>query len=214
VLAALGVNVEADVAIVEACLDELGICFCFAPLWHRAMKRVAAVRKKLGVPTIFNLLGPLSNPAAAPYQVVGVGRGEMRRPIAAALSALGTRSAIVVHGDDGLDEVTLAGPTRVTEVAKGTTRDFCWTPADFGLEVSELTSLRVEGAEQSAGMIGEILSGRPGPGRDIVVANAAAALWTARHAATPLVGARLAAEAIDSGAARELLARLVEHMRS
>src|SRR5262245_43141872 len=115
VLQQLGVNIEASVGVVEKCLDELGICFCFAPLLHPAMKQVAEVRRQLGVPTIFNLLGPLTNPASAPFQVIGVGRPELRALLAEALDMLGTRRAIVVRGDDGLDEVTLAGPTQVCE---------------------------------------------------------------------------------------------------
>src|SRR5436190_10583843 len=115
VLQQLGVNVEATVPVVETCLDELGICFCFAPLLHPAMKQVAEVRRKLGVPTIFNLLGPLTNPASAPFQMIGVGRPELRHLLAQALTLLGTRHAIVVHGDDGLDEVTLGGLTQVTD---------------------------------------------------------------------------------------------------
>jgi anthranilate phosphoribosyltransferase len=174
------------------------------------MKRVAAVRKKLGVPTIFNLLGPLSNPAAAPYQVVGVGRGEMRRPIAAALSALGTRSAIVVHGDDGLDEVTLAGPTHVSQATPDGVRDFAWTPADFGLSPAPLDEMLVEGPEESAALIRRVVAGEKGAPRDIVVANSAAALWVAGRAKTTQEAAALAVAAIDSGAASQLLAALAE----
>ena len=118
-LAELGVNINASLERVEACLDQLGICFCFAPLMHPSMKRVAEVRKKLGMPTIFNLLGPLSNPAGAPFQVVGVGLPDLRPLLAEALQLLGSQRAIVVQGEDGLDEVTLAGPTRVTEVGSG-----------------------------------------------------------------------------------------------
>lgn len=209
-LAALGVNINASVEQVETCLDELGICFCFAPLLHASMKRVAEVRKKLGVPTIFNLLGPLSNPAAAPFQVLGVGKAELRPLLAEALLLLGTERAIVVQGEDGLDEVTLFGPTRVTEVAEGKLRHFTWTPGDFGLTPASLETLRITGPEQSAAMIREVLSGAKDPARDIVVINAAAALWTAGRADTPLTAASLAAEAIDSGAARNLLERLVE----
>ena len=113
VLAALGVNIEADLATVERCLDELGICFCFAPLMHPSMRHVAAVRRKLGVPTIFNLLGPLCNPASAPFQLLGVGRPDLRDRLAAALRLLGTQRSAVVCGSDGLDEVTLNGPTHV-----------------------------------------------------------------------------------------------------
>ncbi len=209
-LAALGVNVEAGVPLVEACLDELGICFCFAPLLHGAMKHVAGVRRQLGTPTIFNLLGPLSNPAAAPFQLLGVGRPELRPLIAEALLRLGTQRAVVVCGEDGLDEVTLAGTTSVSEVRAGKLRDFNWHPADFGLETSSLESLRIANPEQSAAMIRGILAGEQGAARDIVVANAAAALWTAEKAASTVDCARLATEAIDSGAARRLLAQLAE----
>jgi len=209
-LAALGVNVNAGVERVEECLNELGICFCFAPLLHPSMKKVAEVRKKLGVPTIFNLLGPLSNPAAAPFQVVGVGAAELRPLLAEALLLLGTTHALVVQGDDGLDEVTLNGPTRVTEVAGGGLRNFSWTPADFGLSPSSLESLTVDGPEKSAAMIREILAGPPCPPPDIVNPNGAAALWATDRAETPGGCDKLAAEAIDSGAARELLQRLVK----
>jgi anthranilate phosphoribosyltransferase len=210
VLAELGVNIEADVVCVEGCLDELGICFCFAPLLHRAMKHVAPVRKKLGVPTIFNILGPLANPARAPYQLLGVGRAELRPLLAEALALLGTRRVLVVHGSDGLDEVTLGGTTHVTEAADGRAREFEWTPADFGLEPCPREPLLVDGPSQSAAMIRDILTGKHGPPRDVVVANAAAALWTVGRSESPAQCARLAAEAIESGAASGLLAKLVE----
>ena len=210
VLAVLGVNIEADVTRVEACLDELGVCFCFAPLHHTAMRHVAAVRRKLGTATIFNILGPLANPAGAPFQLLGVGRAELRPLLAEALAMLGTQRTLVVHGADGLDEVTLGDTTHVTEASGNKLRQFDWTPADFGLRPAGLEVMQVEGPEQSAQMISDIMAGRPGPPRDIVVANAAAALWTAGR--DPSLGecARLAAEAIDGGAAAELLGRLVE----
>ena len=209
VLAVLGVNVEADVACVERCLDELGICFCFAPLLHNAMRHVAPVRKKLGVPTIFNILGPLINPAGASRQLLGVGRAELRPLLAEALVLLGTARSTVVHGSDGLDEVTLTGSTEVTEAA-GQIRHFQWTPADFGLERIDLKSIQVTGSDQSAAVIGGVLAGQPGPARDIVVANAAAALWTAGAAPSPAAGGVLAAKAIDSGRRERYLARLVD----
>jgi anthranilate phosphoribosyltransferase len=209
-LAALGVNINATVEQVEACLDELGICFCFAPLLHASMKRVAEVRKKLGVPTIFNLLGPLSNPAGAPFQVLGVGKAELRPLLAEALLLLGTQRAIVVQGEDGLDEVTLFGPTRVTEITDGKLRHFTWTPGDFGLSPASLETLRITNPEQSAALIREVLSGASGPARDIVIINAAAALWTAGRVDTPTGAAAMAAQAIDSGAASRLLAQLAE----
>ena len=210
VLAALGVNIEAGVPLVAECLDELGICFCFAPLLHPSMKHVAAVRKKLGVPTIFNLLGPLSNPAGAPFQLLGVGKENLHRLLAEALALLGTERAVVVRGEDGLDEVTLAGPTQVIEVRGDTLREFSWTPADFGLSPQPLSGLQVGSPAESAAVIRLILAGEHGPARDIVVLNAAAALWTAGHSATLPQAANAAAAAIDSGAAGRLLADLAK----
>jgi anthranilate phosphoribosyltransferase len=208
VLAALGVNVAADVGLVEACLDELGIGFCFAPLLHPAMKRVAAIRKQLGVPTIFNLLGPLCNPATAPYQLLGVGRGELRPLLAGALARLGTRRALVVWGEDGLDEVTLAGVTHVSQVEGTAIHEFRWTPADFGLDQAPLETLQVSGPEESAAVIRDVFASKPGPPRDIVVLNAAAGLLAAERAATPQAAAEMAARAIDQGAAARLLTAL------
>lgn len=210
VLAELGVNLNATVECVGSCLDELGVCFCFAPLLHAAMKHVAPVRQKLGVRTIFNLLGPLTNPAGAPFQLMGVGRDELRPQLAAVLNRLGTRRAAVVHGTDGLGEVTLAGPTRVTEVRDGELRELVWSPEDFGLPHSSLEAIQVETPEQSAAIVRRVLAGEAGPAREIVLLNAAAALWVADRAATLPECVKFAVEAIDSGAARELLARLVE----
>jgi anthranilate phosphoribosyltransferase len=209
VLSALGVNVDADLPRVERCLDQLGICFCFALLFHPAMKQVADVRKRLGVPTIFNLLGPLSNPAGASFQLLGVGKPHLRNILAEALRLLGTERAVVVCGDDGLDEVTIAAPTRVTETAAGELRELVWRPEDFGLRQSSLEALTVDGPAESAAMIRSVLSGNKGPARDIVVANAAAALWTARKSDSLETCAQLAATAIDSGAALTLLERLI-----
>jgi anthranilate phosphoribosyltransferase len=211
VLAVLGVNIEADVARVEACLDDLGICFCFAPLFHTAMKRVAAVRKGLGVPTIFNLLGPLVNPAGARFQLIGVGRAPLRPLVAEALAMLGVDRAVVVHGEDGLDEVTLGGRTQASEVCGRGVTPLQWTPEHFGLGRSGRETLLVAGPEQSAAVIRAILEGHRGPQRDVVVANAAAALWTAGVAGSLLECAGLAAEAIDNGAARRLLRQLVDY---
>lgn len=210
VLVELGVNVEAPLARVEACLDELGICFCFAPLWHASMKQVAAVRRQLPFPTIFNLLGPLANPAGARYQLLGVGRREIRPLMAEALVRLGTTRSLVVSGDDGLDELTIAAPSRVSEAAAGSVREFEWTPEDFGLARGSLDELRAAGPAESAAMIRGVLDRRPGSARDIVVLNAAAAIWLAGRAASLVDAAGAASEAIDSGAARGLLARLAE----
>ena len=160
VLAELGVNIEADVPLVERCLDDLGVCFCFAPLLHGAMKHVARVRQQLGTPTIFNLLGPLSNPAGAPFQLLGVGRPELRPLMAEALRLLGTERAAVVCGEDGLDEVTLSGATRMTEVRGGRIRDLTWHPYDFGLEPASLENMLVSNAQESAALIRGILARR------------------------------------------------------
>jgi anthranilate phosphoribosyltransferase len=210
VLAELGVNVEASVEQVEACLDQLGICFCFAPLLHSSMKHVAPVRKKLSTPTIFNWLGPLCNPASAPYQLLGVGKPYMREPMAQALALLGSQRALVVCGDDGLDEVTLSGTTNVTQTQGGETCEFTWTPADFGLETASKDDMLVDGPAASARIILKILAGEKGTPRDIVVLNAGAALYAAQKNDSTTQCAAMAAEAIDSGAAQELLGRLVE----
>jgi anthranilate phosphoribosyltransferase len=210
VLAALGVNIEADVACVEACLDELGICFCFAPLLHTAMKHVAPVRKKLGTPTVFNILGPLVNPASAPYQLLGVGRADMQTLMAEVLLLLGSKRAVIVHGANGLDEVSLSGATHVIEAADGALKHFDWTPDDFGLQPAGMETMIVSNPEESAEMIRQILDNRPGPPRDIVVANSAAALWTAGRDLSLQKCAQHAAAAIFNGNARALLARLVE----
>jgi anthranilate phosphoribosyltransferase len=209
VLVLLGVNVEADVACVERCLDELGICFCFAPLLHRAMKHVSEVRRSLGFPTIFNILGPLANPAAAPHQLLGVGRAPMQPLMAEALQKLGARRALVVHGAEGLDEVSLRGPTHVVEVTEEGLRAFDWTPADFGLQpIKSDEALRIDGPEQSAKIIREIFDGREGPARDIVLMNAAAALWTVGAESSLADCMRRTTHAADSGKAKKLLERL------
>ncbi len=208
VLAQLGVNIEASVPVVERCLDELGICFCFAPLLHRAMKHVAPVRKRLNVPTIFNIIGPLANPAGAQFQLLGVGRKELCGQLAEALQMLGTERVVVVHGSDGLDEVTLAGPTVVYEATPEGIRQLQWTPDDFALPVVDSRRLVVDNPEESAQVIRRILDGQPGPARDIVVANAAAALWTFGAAQRLTDCVQLAATAIDRGAAAELLGKL------
>lgn len=214
VLAALGVNIDAPVPVVERCLDEVGLCFCFAPQLHPAMKHVGPIRRSLGVPTIFNLLGPLCNPASAPFQLLGVGKAELRPRLAAALARLGATRAVVVCGSDGLDEVTLAGPTNVSLVEAGQVTELQWTPADFGVPSAELASLRIDGPEASAVMIRGVLGGGLGPARDIVVINAAAALWTAGRDSALQVCAAQAADALDSGRAAALLQRLIETSRS
>lgn len=210
VLAELGVNIEATVAQVEACLDELGLCFCFAPLMHPSMRHVSAVRKRLGVRTIFNILGPLANPAGATRQVLGAGRPELRPLLAGALRMLGTERTFVVSGEDGLGDVTVSGATTVSEVTGDAIREFHWRPEDFGLERSGTTGLEVESPAHSAMVVRKALKGQPGAARDIVILNAAAAILAAERAPGEREAASLAAEAIDTGAAADLLARLAE----
>jgi anthranilate phosphoribosyltransferase len=168
------------------------------------------VRKKIDGPTIFNWLGPLCNPASAPYQLLGVGRAWLRPALAQALSMLGTERALVVHGEDGLDEVSLADKTRVTAVGGGEPSEFTWSAADFGLSAAPHTDALVDGPVESAELIRQVLAGRAGVPRDLVVLNAAAALLAASEGETPEACARRAGEAIDSGAAKDLLSRLAE----
>lgn len=210
VLTELGVNIEAPVEQVEACLEELGLCFCFAPLMHPSMRHVGAVRKRLGIRTIFNVLGPLANPARATRQVLGAGLPELRPLLAGAMQHLQTEKTLVVSGTDGMGDVTIAGETNVSQVVAGTVTEFRWTPEDFGLDRSATVGLQVESAAHSAAVIRKILKGMPGPARDIVVLNAAAALIAADVVASPGEGAERAAEAIDTGAAADLLGKLAK----
>ncbi|MEX0703745.1 MAG: anthranilate phosphoribosyltransferase [Planctomycetales bacterium] len=213
VLEALGVDLRLTPAQVGACLDEVGIGFCFAPLVHGAMKHAAPVRQRLGFRTVFNLLGPLTNPAGAEFQLVGAHRVETAEKLAHALAALGRARATVVCGDDALDEVALWGETCVFRVRPGDVRREAWTAASFGLPECSVEELRVDSAEESAGMIRELLAGGRGAARDIVVANTAAALWTAERAADLVAATAQAAAALDTGRARELLARLADWTR-
>ncbi len=210
VLEILGVNIAASVSVVERCLNEVGLCFCFARTMHPAMRHVAAVRAKLGIRTIFNLLGPLSNPAGAAYQLLGTGTDELRRKLAEALLLLEIERAVLITGAGGLGEVSLSGATAVTIAEGGSLSELTWSPEDFGIAPQAMKSLEVEDAEQSAAIIRDVLDGKLGPARDMVVLNAAAALWTAGKGKSTASCARLAAEAIDSGAAKDVLHRLME----
>lgn len=210
VLAELGVNISAPLEVVERCLDDLGICFCFAPQLHPAMKNVSAVRKQLGVPTIFNLLGPLCNPAGASFQILGVGKRAAHSLLAGALARLPIERAFVVCGEDGMDEVTLSGETYSIEVTPGKHVSHVWTPDLFGIAPQGRESMLVDGPQQSAALISRILRGEPGAPRDVVVLNSAAALFVAGTVDSLSTGASQAAEAIDSGKARELLEKLAK----
>lgn len=208
VLTHLGVNIEASIEQVERCLDELGVCFCFAPLMHPSMKHVGAVRKKLGIRTIFNVLGPLANPAGAEHQLLGAGLPHLRPLLAGAIAKLGTTRTLVVSGDDGLGDVTITGNTQVTQVTAEGQSELVWTPEHFAVERGTLDGLLIETPEQSAAMIRSLLAGERGGPRDIVVLNAAAALIAAGLETVPSDAAQRAAEAIDSGTAASLLEKL------
>lgn len=210
VLKALGVHIDAPLAVVRRCLDELGICFCFAPLWHSSVRNVAQVRARLGVPTLFNWLGPLCNPANAEFQLMGVGHAALRTRQAQALHRLGTHRSAVVCGQDGLDEVSLSGPTSVSLVTSQGLEEQEWTPEQFGISRSPLDGLRVSGVAESAATIRGVLQGGEGPTRDVVLLNSAAALWIASPSADFSQCRRAAETAVDSGAALDLLGRLGE----
>lgn len=210
VLASLGIRVDPPREIVEQCLEQLGICFCFAPALHPAMKQVAQVRKQLAVPTLFNYLGPLCNPAQADFQVLGVCQAPLQSKIAQALSQLNVRRAVVVRGEDGLDEVSLSANTHVLEVTPGRVINSIWTASDFGLQEVDPADLHAEGPEESAEIIRRVLSGHPGAPLRIVLANAAAGLWLAGLESELKGCVDRCRRAIDSGEAKALLGQLAQ----
>lgn len=214
VLEALGVKIDLNPQQMMDCLAQTGIAFLFAPILHPAMRHVGPIRKELGFRTIFNLLGPLSNPAGAPYQVIGVPSKDIARRMARALLRLGTERAFVVSGEDGLDEITLCAATTIYEVTPLHSLESRVLPEDFGLSLARLEDLKGGSAEDNATITRAILSGIQGPRRDLVLANAAAALVVAGHATDWKHGAERAAESIDSGAARAKLEALVDFTNS
>ena len=209
VLEALGVNLGAPPELAGAAIEQVGIGFLFAPAVHTAMRHAMAARKQLGGRTVFNLLGPLTNPAGASAQVLGVFDARLTELLAQALAELGVERAFVVHGSDGLDEISLSAETYVAEVRNASIRSYTIAPEDFGLNQAPLEALAGGDAAANAKIIVEILGGEPGPRRDFVLVNAAAALVAAGRASNFREGARLAAEAIDSGAARRKLDHLI-----
>ena len=210
-LTALGVNVSAIPLVSENALNEIGICFMFAPLYHGATARVAGIRRQLGIHTTFNLLGPMSNPAGAPRQIIGVWRKHLAEKMAQVLVELGTERAWVVHGEDGLDEITLAGKTFVAEAQDDRVKTFEIGPADFGFEVGKLEHLRGGDADANARIVSDVLAARRrDEARTLVIVNAAAALFLGGAAIDLREGAKIAGEAIDSGAAQRKLELLIE----
>ncbi len=210
VMEALGVKVDLPPARLAACLEQVGIAFLFAPLMHSAMKHVQPARRELKLRTVFNLLGPLTNPARASAQVVGVYSAELVDKLAEALSILGLRRALVVHGDDGLDEITITGPTRIAEVRLGSVRTYEVTPEEFGFARASLKQISGGDAQQNANIIRDILQGNKSPSRDVVLLNAAAALVAAERADTIAAALPLAIKALNTGAAQAKLTALVE----
>jgi len=209
VVEALGVNINLPPSKIAACLEQVGIAFLFAPAMHSAMKYVQPARRELRLRTVFNLLGPLTNPARASAQVVGVYSAELVDKVAEALQMLGLSRALVVHGSDGLDEITITGPSRVAEVREGTLRTYEVTPEEFGLKRGTLDDLAGGDATANAAIIRSILGGERSPKRDVVLLNAAAALVAAGRADTIREGLPLAIQSLDSGAATERLHRLI-----
>ena len=209
VLEALGVNVNLTPAQVAKCVDEIGIGFMFAPNHHSAMKHAAPVRRELGVRTLFNLLGPLTNPAGAKRQVMGVFHRDLTSLLAKVLQRLGSEHVLVVHGADGMDEISFAGDTYVAELKNGQVQEYVLNPQQFGLPLHDVQSIRVQNAEQSKQLLLAVLGGETGPARDIVLLNAGAAIYVAGLVANLTAGIACASRMIDSGDAKNKLQQLI-----
>jgi anthranilate phosphoribosyltransferase len=210
VLRSLGVNIEAEVTRVEECMTEAGIGFLFAPMLHGAMKYAAPVRREIGLRTIFNILGPLTNPAGADRQLLGVYDPALTDLLAMVLANLGTTHAFVVRGEDGLDEITLTDETKVTELKDGAIRTYHIKPEDFGFKRCSPDDLKGGGPDENAAIILDIFKGKPGPCRDIVLLNSAAAITVGGKAGSIEEGIAAAHGVIDSGGALEKLEKLKE----
>ncbi len=209
VLEVAGVKLDISPRQVAQCIEQVGVGFMFAPAHHGAMKHAIGPRKEMAVRTIFNLLGPLTNPAGAPNQIIGVFDGELVEPLAQVLNQLGSRHVMVVHAEDGMDEISISAPTRVAELKNGAVTSYTVSPADFDMEQAPLDQLRVESAEQSLATIRSVLSDNPGPARDIVCLNAGAAIYVSGVAESLEAGVESARTAISSGKAAEVLQNLV-----
>jgi len=208
VLEALGVNLDVTPEVVERCIAEIGIGFLFAPALHGAMKHAIGPRREIGIRTIFNILGPLTNPAGADCQVMGVYRDDLVEQLGSVLRNLGCRRGFVVHGSDGMDEITLTGPTRIAEVTPAGVTVSTLRPEDLGLTLCTMADLRGGDAKGNAIIVRTVLNGEKGPRRDVVLLNAAYALLAAGKVAEVTAGLVLAAEAIDSGRALQQVAKL------
>jgi len=213
VLKALGVNIEVPKEIMEKCLNEIGLAFLFAPVLHSAMKYAAPVRKELGIRTIFNILGPLTNPAGARRQVLGVYRTMLTEMLALVLQDLGAERALVVHGVGGLDEISTFGETKITELKDGHVSSYLFHPETVGISLTDIVQISGGSAEANAEIIRAIITGKKGAPRDIAIVNAGAALYVADVAESIADGVRRAADAIDSGAASKKLNQLIDYTR-
>lgn len=209
VLEAAGVNLDIDPQAVGACIESVGVGFMFAQKHHSAMRHAIGPRKEMAVRTIFNLLGPLTNPAGAPNQVIGVFADELVEPIAQVLKQLGSRHVMVVHAEDGMDEISISSKTRVAELKHGEISSYTISPVDFGIEMAALDELKVDGVEQSLAMIQSVLANTPGPALDIVCLNAGAAIYVSGVADSLEAGVEKARTAIGDGKASAVLAQLV-----
>lgn len=207
-LEAAGVKLELGSEAVQRCIEEVGVGFMFAPIYHAAMKHAIGPRKEMGVRTLFNLIGPLTNPAAAPNQLMGVFSKDWLEPLAEVLNRLGTQHALIVHSEDGLDEISIAAPTHVTELNEGLLRSYSINPDSYGLRHDDLDDLQVNDVDESLKLVRQALNGEEGPARDIVVLNAAAALLASGLAEDMGQGVEQATEAVNDGKAAEKLNEL------
>jgi anthranilate phosphoribosyltransferase len=209
VLEALGVTISVTPEFMEQCLINVGIAFLFAPALHKAMKYAIGPRKEIGIRTIFNILGPLTNPALAPNQLMGVFSADITETMAIVLKNMGTRKAYIVHGMDPLDEISISSPTKISEVNNGTVRTYTVTPEDFGFSRVSISELEGGAPADNAAIINQILQGKKGPHRDIVLLNASFAIAAAGIVDTPIEALPIACKSIDSGAALEKLQALI-----
>lgn len=209
VLEQAGVNLDLDSNQVARCVDEVGVGFMFAPKHHSAMRHAIGPRREMGVRTIFNLLGPLTNPAGAPNQVLGVFDSQWVRPMADVLAKLDSKHVMVVHGEDGMDEISCCGPSVVAELRNGVVTEYSVQPADFGLDVHDLSQIQVDGAEQSLAMIRQVLGNQPGAALDIVRLNAGAAIYVGGRAPDLAGGIEKARQVIAAGEVESTLQKLV-----
>lgn len=210
VLEAAGVRLDLDPAQVAACIDRVGVGFLFAPQHHNAMKHAIGPRREMRVRTLFNLLGPLTNPASAPNQVLGVFSPRWVEPLARVLKRLGSEHVLVVHAEDGLDEISIAGPSRIAELKDGEISVYSVSPSDFSLQRANLDEITVGDAQASLALINAVFAGVPGPARDIVALNAGAAIYAAGLATTLVAGVKLAGETISSGKAQQTFRAFIE----